>query len=95
MKRTQTQTIAQVINEVFNEYNISDMLNEARIIAAWYEELGVLAESTDDIYIKRRILFVKLSSSVVRKELSMRRLKLVELLNKKIGESIISDIVLR
>jgi len=95
MKRTNTVSIAQVVAEVLGNNKISSKLKEARIIAAWREVLGPLAKSDDELYIKNNVLFVNLSSSVIRNELSMMRSKLLQRLNEKAGEEVIKDIVFR
>ena len=95
MKRTNTVSIAQVVAELFGEYKIGGKIGEARIIAAWPELLGPLAQSTDELYIKNKVLFVKLSSSVIRNELSMMRSNLLQRLNEKVGQEVITDIVFR
>ena len=95
MKRTNTLSIAQVINEVLGEYKINDKLKESRIIAAWPEVLGPLAKPTDELYIKNKVLFAHLSSSVICNELSMMRSTLVRCLNEMAGEEVITDIVFR
>ena len=95
MKRTNTVSIAQVIDEVIGEYKIGDKLKEARIVAAWPEVLGPLAKPTDELYIKNKVLFARLSSSVIRNELSMMRSTLLRNLNEKAGEEVITDIVFR
>jgi len=95
MKRTHTVSIAQVISEVLDEYKIDGKLKEARIISSWPEVLGPLARPSDKLYIKNKILFVHLSSSVIRSELSMMRSTLMRCLNEKVGEEVIKDIVFR
>ena len=95
MKRSNTVGIAQVIGELLSEYKIAGKLKESRIIAAWHELLGPLAKPTDELYINNKVLFVKLSSSVVRNELSMMRSVILQRLNEKAGEEVITDIVFR
>ena len=95
MKRTNTLNIGQVINEVLGEYKIDSKLKETRIIAAWPEVLGPLAKPTDVLYIKNKVLFVSLLSSVVHNELSMMRSTLIRRLNEKVGEEVIVDIIFR
>ena len=95
MRRSNTVSIAQVINEVISEYKIDDKLKEARIVAAWSQVLGPLAKPTDQLYVKNKTLFANLSSSVIRNELSMMRSMLVRGLNEKAGEEVITDIVFR
>ena len=95
MKRTKTVSIAQVISEIFDEYKIDGILKEKRIIAAWSEVLGPLSKPDDKLYIKNKVLFVWLSSSVVRNELYMMRSTLIRRLNEKAGAEVITDIVFR
>ena len=95
MRRTNTVNIAQVIAEVLGEYKIEGKIREVRIIAAWHEVLGPLSKPTDELYIKNKVLFARLSSSVIRNELSMMRSTIVRRLNEKAGEEVITDIVFR
>ena len=50
---------------------------------------------TSDIKLKKRTLYVKLSSSVLREELSYGKEKIIKILNDEFGEVIIDKIVLR
>ena len=95
MRRTQTTNIAQVISELFGEYKIDGKLMEARIITAWSEVLGPLSKPTDELYIKNKVLFARLSSSVISNELAMMRSTIVRQLNEKAGGEVITDIVFR
>jgi len=95
MQRTKTVSIKQVISEVFDENKFADKLAEARIMAAWHETLGSLSKPTDELYIKNKVLYVNLSSSVVRNELYMMRSTLVQRLNEKAGREVITDVVFR
>jgi len=95
MRRTNTVSVAQVIAEIFGEYKIDGKIRETRIISAWSEVLGPLSSPTDELYIKNRVLFVRLLSSVIRNELYMMRSTLLRRLNEKAGEEVIMDIVFR
>ena len=95
MKRTNTVSIAQVINEVLKECKIDGKLEEKRIIAAWSIVLGPLSKPDDKLYIKNNVLFAELSSSVIRNELHMMRSTLIQRLNEKAGTDMITDIVFR
>ena len=88
-------SISQLISEFMGKNNIDSKLKETRIIAAWPEVLGPLAKPSDELYIKNKVLFVNLSSSVIRNELSMMRTKLVQRLNEKARDEVITDIVFR
>ena len=95
MRRTKTESIAKLVSDILSEYKIDGKLLEKRIINAWSEVLGPLSKPDDVLYINNRVLYAKLSSSVVRNELFMMRSTLLQRLNEKVGEEVITDIVFR
>jgi len=71
-------------------------LNEYRLIQSWNEVVGpAIARYTGDMYIKNQILYVHLTSSVLRQELMMGRELLVKNLNNKVGAQVIVNIIFR
>lgn len=97
MKRRNTQSIGEAIREFLEENQaMRGKLYENRIEQAWTEVLGEMGTRyTRNIYVKNRILYVSLSSSVLRSELSMARVQLIKSLNEKAGAKVIDDIVIR
>ncbi len=78
------------------EEGLETPLNEHRLIAAWKEILGPgIASYTSNIYIRNQILYVHLSSSVLRQELMMGRELLVKNLNRHVGAQVITNIIFR
>ena len=58
--------------------------------------MGVNVNSyTTEIHLKNKTLYVSLSSSVLRQELSYGKQKIIDLINDEIGTKIINKIVLR
>lgn len=67
--------------------------NEYRLLNSWEEVMGQgIARFTADKYIKNQILFVRLTSPVVKNELMMGRKNIVRRLNEKVGAQVIADI---
>lgn len=96
MRRSKTISIGEAIKDYVREMNLEGKLNEAGLINSWEEITGkAISSRTSKIYIKNSILFVHLSSSVVRNELLMLKQELLEKLNQKAGTTVIKDIVLR
>ncbi len=95
MKKTNTLTIRELVGEFIEQNKIDTKLYETRIRKAWLEIMGPLAKSTENIQINGRILFVKLTSSVIRNELLMRRSEICKALNEKLGKDLLIDIILR
>jgi predicted nucleic acid-binding Zn ribbon protein len=96
MRRSKTISIAEAVNDYIKEMNLGGKLNEIGVINSWEEIVGkAISSRTSKIYIKDHILFVHLSSSVVRNELLMLRELLKDKLNEKAGTEVVKDIVLR
>ena len=96
MRRSKTISLAEAVNDYIKEMNLGGKLSEVAVINSWEEIVGkAISSRTTKIFIKDHILYVHLSSSVVRNELLMLREPLKEKLNKKAGSEVIKDIVLR
>jgi hypothetical protein len=96
MRRSKTISLAEAVNDYIKEMNLGGKLSEVTIINSWEEIVGkAISSRTTKIYIKDHVLYVYLSSSVVRSELLMLREALREKLNSKAGSEIIKEIVFR
>lgn len=96
MRRSKTISLAEAIKDYINEMNLGEKLSETAVLNSWEEIVGkAISSRTTRIYIKNHILFIHLSSSVVRNELMMLRESLRDKLNEKAGKEVIRDIVLR
>ncbi|MFH1121495.1 MAG: DUF721 domain-containing protein [Bacteroidota bacterium] len=87
------QSIREVIEELLSAYHIGDKVNEIKVIGLWDKVVGkMIARETTHLYIKNKILYVKLNSPALRQELGYARTKLIKMLNKAAGSEVISDI---
>ena len=75
---------------------IDNKLKEVEILKNWEEIVGkAISRRATRVYIKDGVMFIKLSSSVVRNELLMIRETLRQRLNEEAGEEIVKEIVLK
>jgi predicted nucleic acid-binding Zn ribbon protein len=96
MKRKNTQTIGEVLKEYIDAMKMRQKLKESRIERQWEELLGKNAASlTRKVYIRNKILYAHLDSSVLRNELLMMRETLIRRINEMAGEEIVSKVVLK
>lgn len=94
--KSNTNSIKEAIDDLLNAYRLSSKLDEHRLIADWEKIMGkMIAKHTREIFIKDKILYVKLDSAVLREELSYGKSKLIRLLNDTIGKPVIADIIFR
>ncbi len=97
MKRTNTQSIGEVIREFFEENTqLQTKIQEVRIKRAWEEVLGPsVMQYTRNLYVRDGVLFVSLSSAVLRSELTLYSDKLIKSLNEHAGVAVIHKLVIR
>jgi predicted nucleic acid-binding Zn ribbon protein len=96
MRRSKTISLAEAMQDYIKEMKLGDKLREVGVIDSWENTVGkAIASRTSRVYIKDGILYVHLSSSIVRNELMMIREALREKLNEKAGAEVIRDIVLK
>lgn len=96
MKRGETKSIAELVRAMCREEGLETPLNEYRIMNAWGEVLGAAVQSyTKELRIYNQVLYVTLTSSVLRHELFMNRKSIVRRLNDYVKAQVITDIMLR
>ena len=96
MRKRNSEQIGDVIRKVLRQEGLETPLNEYRLVQAWKDVVGdAISKYTTNIYIKNQMLYVHLSSSVLRHELMMGRELLVKNLNKQVGAQVIVNIIFR
>lgn len=96
MKRNNAEQIGKLIQQFLRQESLESPLNEQRLLAAWGEVLGpAIASYTGEMYIRNQILYVHLTSAALRQELMMGRELLVCNLNKRVGATVITNIIFR
>jgi len=91
MRRISTQGIGTVLDSFFEQNpDLADKLAEVRLIDSWKTILGPsVSRFTDNLFIKKRTLYVRLTSSVLKSELMMCREQLITKLNAEAGREVI------
>jgi len=84
------------IMEFLRYYGLEEKYNDMKVVHAWKDVVGkMIASHTMDLYVQRKVLFVKLDSDALRNELAYSKSLLIEKLNDAAGRQIIQDIVFR
>ena len=96
MKRVNAQSIGSVLDHFFDQNpELADKLAEVRLLSSWKTVLGPsVSRFTDNLFIRKRTLYVRLTSSVLKSELMMCREQLILKLNKEAGRDVIDSIAL-
>ena len=97
MKRSNEQTIQEVIKLFLKQNKLEGKFKQAEIKDVWKNMLGPsVANVTRDVYLgKTGTLTVYIDSSLVKQELGMMKTRLVQALNEEMGEELVKEINLR
>ena len=96
MRKKNTELLSDVIYQVLKEQHLDKPLFEKRLIEAWPLVLGSnIVKYTSELKIMNKVLYVSLTSSVLRHDLFLSREEIKKSLNKQVGAEVIVDIVFR
>lgn len=96
MRKKNTELLSEVIKQVLKQQRLDKPLYEKRLIEAWPLVLGNnIVQYTSDLKIVNRVLYVSLTSSVLRHDLFLSRDQIKNSLNKQVGTEVIIDIVFK
>jgi len=97
MKRNyDTKTLKVVLNKFIEKNSLNSGLNNVKVQNLWKKTMGDNVNSyTNEVILKNQTLYISLSSSILRQELSYGKDKIIELINKEFGQSTVKKIVLR
>lgn len=90
------QTLKEAMQDFFNLFQLNTRLNDARVLAYWEEVMGkTIAKHTTNLYIKNGVLYLSIDSGPLKQELFYGRQKIQELMNERIGQDHITEVVIR
>ena len=94
MRRKKTEEVYDVAHQVLRELGLETPYNEYRLLQSWSEVMGEgIARMTGEMFIRDRVLYVKIKSPAMRMNLAMERAQLVYRLNQYVGAQVIERIV--
>ncbi len=89
-------SISDALKEFVETNKLEKGLNKVNVAEAWVKLMGNGVNNyTNAVNLERDTLYVQLSSSVLREELSYGKAKIISMLNEELGKEIIKKLVLR
>ncbi len=90
------QPISDILKEFVEANNLQSGLDKVNIREAWANMMGNGVNNyTTDVKLDRDTLYVSLTSSVLREELSYGKQKIIDMLNESVGKDVVKKLVLR
>ena len=96
MKRNSECTVNVAIAEFLDKNRLKEGVTKYQIAGIWAEVVGKpIARYTKRTELDNKKLTVYTSSPIVRKELMMLKSEIMEQVNKKIGQELVKDVVVK
>ena len=93
MRRSQIQSLSEILGASLRDMGIEKPLMECRVVELWPEVMGAtVARLTRSVEVNNGVLHVKLSSAALRSQLFDCRFELVKKINDAIGAEVIQDV---
>ncbi|MDG1729846.1 MAG: DUF721 domain-containing protein [Algibacter sp.] len=95
-RNNENLSISDALKEFVETNKLEKGLNKVNVADAWAKLMGNGVNNyTTAVSLERETLYVQLSSSVLREELSYGKEKIINMLNEELGKVIIKKLVLR
>ena len=95
-KKKDEYSLAQAIKGFISKNKLQSGIDKVEVRQAWESVLGPGVNNyTTGVEFRDGTLYVSLSSSVLREELSLGRSKIIGLLNESLGRELITKLILR
>ncbi len=95
-RQNEHQQLSDALKEFIKEHNLQKGMDKVNVRDAWAQLMGNgVLNYTTHVELKNETLYVSLSSSVLREELSYGKTKIIAMLNEELGKELVKKIVLR
>ena len=95
-RHNENLSLSDVLKEFVSTNKLQEGLDKVEIKDAWENLMGNGVNSyTTSVQLKRDTLYVQLSSSVLREELSYGKEKIIAMLNEALGKPLIKTLILK
>jgi hypothetical protein len=89
-------SIGDVLKEIIQSNKLQPGMDQISVKEAWVSLMGNGVNSyTKNVALKGSTLYVELTSSVLREELSHGKSKIIAMINEELRRDIVKDVILR
>ena len=96
-KRLNNQsTVGAILKQIIQVNKLQPGMDEIDVRSAWANLMGNGVNSyTQNVVLKGSTLYVELTSSVLREELSLGKSKIIKMINDELRRDVVLNVVLR
>ncbi|HIB36900.1 DUF721 domain-containing protein [Mesonia sp.] len=90
------QSISDVLKNFVDKNKLQKGLDRVNVKEVWQAQMGpAINKYTTSIKLNNDTLYIELSSSVLREELSYGKEKIIKMMNEELGKDLVKKLVLR
>ncbi|WMW78504.1 DUF721 domain-containing protein [Flavobacterium sp. 20NA77.7] len=89
-------TIGDIMKEFIKESKLEKGLDVVQVKELWASLMGpTIVNYTTQVDFYKNILYVTLSSAVLKQELALGKQKIIDLINKELQKKLVKDLIFR
>ena len=94
-RENDSNAIKDLMKSFIKENNLTKGMQKIEIEEVWAKLMGPgVVSYTDSIQLQNKTLIIRLSSSVLREELSYGKDKIIKMINEEMGDELVSKLML-
>ncbi len=95
-RQSNESSISEVLQQFIQQNKLETGMDKIDVEKAWKSLMGNGVNSyTQEVILKGGTLYVKLTSAVLREELSYGKQKIITMINEELKKEIVKEVVLR
>ncbi|SHI98374.1 Protein of unknown function [Mesonia phycicola] len=95
-RNNENQTISDVLKNFVDKNKLQKGLDKVNVKEIWQAQMGpAINKYTSSIKLNNDTLYIELTSSVLREELSYGKDKIIKMMNEELGKKLITKLILR
>ena len=92
--RSNDISLKEGLEALVRTYRLQGRLNEVTVVSSWERVMGkAVALKTQEVYVNKGRLFVRLTSAPLKHELVMAKTRVADLINAEVGETVIKEVI--
>lgn len=95
MRKSDTVSLKDALSELLNTYRLNSRFTQTHLKSNWEEIAGkAVAKRTSDIFFKKEIMFIKVSSAPLKQEMNYAKPALLARIQERYGKDMVHEIII-
>jgi len=92
-RKSDTSSLKEAIDAMIDTYKLRGKFDQNKLINSWEDMMGKpISRRTEKIFLKEKVLFVKLNSAPLRHELTIAKVKVLEIIHRDFDKDLVTDV---